>query len=117
MNTDVHQFISDLDGGVFEQKLAEILSEVAGSVVDHGKQGAIEIKLKIDRIGSGYQVAVKHTLSFTRPTSRGKASEDNTTTTPMHIGQGGSMTFFPDTQQSIFNNSHDNRSHTEGNKS
>lgn len=32
MSTKVDQFIADLDGGVFEEKLSAILSDVAASV-------------------------------------------------------------------------------------
>jgi len=102
MTTDVTEFFSDLDGGAFEQKLARALSDVAGSVIDHDKEGAINITLKLKRIGSSYQVAVRHKLTFTRPTSKGKVSEENTTETPMHVGTGGRLTLFPENQEQMF---------------
>ena len=34
-DTDVNQFLEDLDGGVFIQKLARAISEVDGGVVDN----------------------------------------------------------------------------------
>jgi len=45
MSTKVEQFIADLDGGVFEEKLSAILSDVAASVIDHGKKGTVSITL------------------------------------------------------------------------
>ena len=47
MSTKVEQFIADLDGGNFEDKLSKVLSHVASAVVDHGKMGTIDIKLSI----------------------------------------------------------------------
>ncbi len=102
MSTKVDQFIADLDGGVFEQKLSHILSQVAGAVVDHGRQGKITIDLSIKQIGSGYQVQVDSKMRHSRPTTRGSASEDETTSTPMHVGTGGAMTFFPENQGQMF---------------
>lgn len=36
MKTNVTEFISDLDGGVFEQKLSHALSQVAAGVIHVG---------------------------------------------------------------------------------
>lgn len=98
MSTKVTQFIVDLDGGVFEEKLAAVLSDVAAGVIDHGKVGEVDIKLKMKQIGSSHQVAIEHTLKYKRPTSRGTIAEDNTTSTPMHVGSRGALSFFPENQ-------------------
>jgi len=102
MSTKVEQFVADLDGGVFEEKLSHILSQVAGSVVDHGKKGKISIELEITQIGNGHQVKVDHKLKYSRPTARGTQSEDEKTSTPMHVGKGGAMSFFPENQHQMF---------------
>ncbi|MBV2138551.1 MAG: hypothetical protein KUF79_17225 [Candidatus Thiodiazotropha sp. (ex Ctena orbiculata)] len=107
MSTDVSQFFADLDAGIFEQKLSDILSEVAGAVIDTsehkaGAAGKVTIELDISRIGSSYQVAVDHKLKFTMPTQYGKRSEENKKSTPMHVGKGGRLTFFPEDQSQLF---------------
>ena len=102
MTTKVEQFISDLDGGVFEEKLSAILSDVAASVIDHGKKGTISITLDIKQIGSSHQVQIDHVLKYKRPTSRGSISEDNATSTPMHVGKRGALSFFPEDQGVFF---------------
>lgn len=102
MSTNVNQFIVHLDGGVFEEKLSTILSDVAASVVDHGRSGEVNINLKIKQIGSSHQVQVDHTLKYKRPTSKGNISEDNSTSTPMHVGKRGAMSFFPENQGTMF---------------
>jgi hypothetical protein len=43
-------------------------------------------------------VQIGHTLKVSRPTLRGKATEEDTTTTPMYVGKGGKMTIAPDAQ-------------------
>ena len=47
--TDITEFISDLDGGVFERALSVALSQAAAAVIDFGKKGKVEIKFDIER--------------------------------------------------------------------
>lgn len=101
-DTDVNQFFEDLDGGVFIQKLARALSEVAGGVVDNNDKGRIDIQLNVKRIGQTYQVNIGHTLKYTVPTLRGKISEEDTTETPMHVNTGGKVSIFPENQNQLF---------------
>ena len=101
-DTDVTQFLEDLDGGVFIQKLARALSEVAGGVVDNNDKGRIDIQLNLKRIGQSYQVNIGHTLKYTVPTLRGKISEEDTTETPMHVNTGGKLSIFPEHQNQLF---------------
>ena len=56
MPTKVDKFIEDLDGGVFEEKLSQILSDVAGAVIDQGKNGKVDISLTLKQIGNSHQV-------------------------------------------------------------
>lgn len=100
--TNTSEFINDLDGGVFEQKLGHVLSEVAAGVIDHNVQGKVVITLDLKRIGKSYQVEIKHKLSYKKPTSKGDISENNTTITPMYVGDGGKLSLFPEGQEQLF---------------
>ncbi|MBQ1784675.1 MAG: hypothetical protein II007_13595 [Gammaproteobacteria bacterium] len=102
MTTNVTDFITDLDGGVFAEKLSKVLSDVAGSVIDSNKRGEVIIKLTFRQIGSGSQVGIGTKLSFVRPTRRGKYTEEDTTETPMHVGRGGKVTILPEDQGQLF---------------
>lgn len=102
MSTDVEKFFSELDGGVFEEKLSAIISEVAGSVVDTNKQGKIIIELDIKRIGNSYQVNVDSKLKFKRPTMNGDSSGTRKTATAMHVGTNGRLSLFPENQDQMF---------------
>jgi hypothetical protein len=42
--TDVSEFFTDLDGGIFERKLSIALSQVAAACTDHDKVGEVNIK-------------------------------------------------------------------------
>lgn len=107
-NTDVQQFISELEGGTLEQKLGAVLSMAAAAVVDHNKTGEINLKLKISPVGNGnHVVTVGHVLKFSLPTSRGKQGEEQVGATSMHVGKGGSMTFFPEKQDDLFKSKSD----------
>lgn len=100
--TNATQFIEDLDAGVFAEKLSTVLSDVAAGVIDHAKPGKVQITLEFNRIGNSYQVAIAHKLTYTKPTARGKITEENSTETPMHVGSGGVVTFFPENQAQMF---------------
>jgi len=102
MQTDVHKFIGDLSGGVLEQKLGAILSEVAGAVIDHNKVGKVNLEFSLKRIGNTYQLEVSHALKYTCPTANGDRSENNKTVTPMFVGTGGAISLFPEGQDSLF---------------
>lgn len=102
MDTDAGEFIGDLDGGVFADKLGRVLSHVAGSVMDHKGGGKITITMDVNRFGSGQQVLVKHKLVSIAPTLHGKTTEEDTTETPMHVGRGGRMSLFPEDQTQMF---------------
>lgn len=102
-STDVSQFLSELEGGTLEQKLGAVLSLVAAAVVDHNKAGEVTLKLKIKPVGNGnHVVTAAHQLKYTRPTMRGGQSEEESGATSMHVGTGGSMSFFPEKQGEMF---------------
>ncbi|CAB4122574.1 hypothetical protein UFOVP33_23 [uncultured Caudovirales phage] len=101
--TDVGEFITDLDGGVFDRKLSIALSQVAASVVDNNKVGEVSIKLTFKRIPGTSQVHVEHTLKYAKPTLDGKAGEEESRTTPMHVGKYGKLTLAPENQLELIN--------------
>ncbi len=100
--TDFSELLSDLDGGVFAEKIGTALSLVARGVVEHDKQGKVVITLDLKRIGQSSQVAVAHKLAYKAPTLRGSISEENETATPVHVGRGGKITLFPENQGDLF---------------
>lgn len=101
MDIDVPQFFAELDGGVFEQKIAGAIADTALAVSIHERQGEVTIKLKIKPTASESRVNVEHEVTFQRPTKRGVAAENDKTSTPMHVGKRGKLTFFPEAQQDL----------------
>lgn len=99
--TDVAEFISDLDGGVFDRKLSIALSQVAAASVDHDKAGKVSIEFSFKKIPGTNQVHCEHQLKFTRPTLDGKASEEEKRTTPLHVGRYGRLTLAPENQMAF----------------
>lgn len=99
--TDVSDFISDLHAGSFERMLSAALSDVAAAVVDNNKQGEVQVKFVLKKLGEGSQVVVAHQLKFAKPTSAGKASEEAKRETVMHVGKYGRLTLVPDTQGAL----------------
>ncbi len=90
--TEINQFMNDLDGGVFTERMGRILSEVAAGVMDHGKAGKVTIDFNIKRVADTYQVHIDHKVTYKRPTARGDISENNVTATLMHVDVGGERT-------------------------
>ncbi|MFZ7282502.1 hypothetical protein ACLSZW_02275 [Avibacterium avium] len=98
--TDVHNFLSELDAGIFENKLATALSEVALGVLNHDKQGTVKLEFSLKKMDSDNpQVQIQHKLSYVKPTKRGKSSEEDTTATPMYVRKGGALSVTPDKEQ------------------
>ena len=96
--TEVNQFMNDLDGGVFVDKLSRILSDVAAGVMDHGRKGSVTLSFEIKRVADTYQVNIDHKITHKKPTAKGDITENNTTVTLMHVSEGGRMTLFPVSQ-------------------
>lgn len=102
---NVAEFLGDLDAGVFEQKLSRALMEAAAGCLHHGdngKKGKVMITFDIARMSNGTQVDIVHKITSTVPTRRGKVTEEDSTGTPMYVGPGGAMTFFPPNQEQLF---------------
>lgn len=89
--TDVSEFITDLDGGVFERVLSQALSETAAAAVDHGKVGEVTVKFKVERIQGTHQVRLQHDVKFKKPTSMGSASEETSGATVLFVGKYGAL--------------------------
>lgn len=96
--TDVGEFITDLDGGMFDRKLSIALSQVAAAVVDHGKAGEVQIKLSFTRLPGTQQVQVSHLMKYVKPTQDGKASEEEKRDTTLHVGRYGRLSLAPENQ-------------------
>lgn len=89
--TDVGEFITDLDGGVFDRKLSIALSQVAAATVDNDKTGEVTVKLTFQRIPGTSQVRCEHTLKYVKPTMDGKAGEEEKRSTVLHVGKFGAL--------------------------
>jgi|SRR5699024_11121786 len=93
--TDVQEFLTDLNAGVFEKQVAQAISLVAAGVVDHGRKGQVRITLDMTRIGEAEnsQVMVKHKVDYAQPNLRGTTKVDSTTETPMYVTAEGVSLF------------------------
>lgn len=105
-STPVSDFLGDLDAGIFEQKLARSLSDVAMGVVTTGKKGKVVVTFDMAQIANSNQVNLTHSLKYVKPTSNGRVTEENATATPMHVGVGGKLTLFPENQTNLFDSAH-----------
>lgn len=101
--TNVAEFVSELQAGVFEEQIATAINNVALSTVEYGRQGEVVIKLKFKHIPNTTQVSIEHSLSFKKPTKRGSSSEDLSYDTPMYVGRGGKVSPFPQDQMDMLN--------------
>lgn len=102
LSTNFADLLGDLNAGVFAQQIERALSDTALGVVTTGKGGRVTITLDLKQIGESNQVAVAHKLSYLRPTAKGRATEEYTTETPMHVGPRGALSLFPHQQSEMF---------------
>ncbi|WP_413734376.1 hypothetical protein ACL2XP_18050 [Sodalis sp. RH21] len=103
--TDVKEFISDLDGGVLENKIAAALNTAALGVLNNGGKGKVVVELDFSRMSNSMEekrVMIVHKLKYVSPTPRGKASEEDSTETPMYVGRGGKLTIMQEDQGQLF---------------
>ncbi|PHM45912.1 hypothetical protein Xmau_00303 [Xenorhabdus mauleonii] len=103
--TVVPDFLSELDGGVFENKLSASLNAVALGVINNGGKGKVIVEMDIARLNNSIEekrVMISHKLKFTAPTPRGKSSEEDTTETPMYVGKGGKLSIMQEDQGNLF---------------
>lgn len=103
MDTNVGQFIEDLDAGAFEQKIGKALSDVAAGVIEHGRGGKVAITFTVKQLGNSNQVMIDHLIGYLKPTKNGESSEKNLTKTPMHVNLDGELSLFPKNQHQLFN--------------
>jgi hypothetical protein len=89
--TDVSEFITDLDGGQFDRLLSIALSKTAAATVNHAKKGKVSMELTFEQIKGTHQVRVSHVIKFAHPTLSGKASEEATGATVLHVGRYGAL--------------------------
>lgn len=97
----VSDLIDDLDAGVFAQKVTAAIAEAALGVVSTGKKGKVTLTFDLARIGDANQVQLTHGLKYVKPTSKGRVMEEDTTSTPLHVGPRGHLTLFPANQTSL----------------
>jgi hypothetical protein len=100
--TDIAEFLSDLDAGRFEKVLSAALSISAAAAVDNGKKSKVTLSIEIEPIPGTSQVQVHHTVAYSHPTLDGKRSEEQSRSTPMHVGKGGALSLTPANQLTMF---------------
>ena len=92
---------------MFEKKVAHAITDTALAVAEFEKLGEVKITLKLRPTPASGRINVEHRIDVSKPKLRGTKKEDDTTETPMHVGQGGRLTFFPEAQRTIFDSDRD----------
>jgi hypothetical protein len=103
--TVVPDFLGELDAGVFMNKIAAALNTTALGVLNNGNKGQVVLAFDIERMGNSVEekrVKIKHKLKYSTPTPRGKATEEDTTETPMWVNKGGKLTILQEDQGQLF---------------
>ncbi|HDG1681629.1 TPA: hypothetical protein PFE14_002071 [Kluyvera ascorbata] len=103
--TVVPEFLGELDAGVFMNKIAAALNNTALGVLNNGNKGKVTLTFDFERMGNSVEekrVKIKHKLQYVTPTPRGKATEEDTTETPMWVNKGGKLTILQEDQGNLF---------------
>lgn len=108
---DFVETINDLDAGVFAEKINRGMSEAALAAVYHGDKGKkakVTLEFTLERIGDSRQLQITHKITKSVPTPRGRASEDDATSTALYVGRSGALTITPDTQLDMIGRNEEN---------
>ena len=100
--TDVTEFLEDMEAGTFMNQLAVAISRVADGVVTNGRKGQVQITLDVKQIADSASIHVTHSLKYVEPTGRGEITEKTGSATPFHVNQGGKVTLYPEHQGQLF---------------
>ena len=98
---DFTEVLAELDAGQLAAKLSRIVCLVALGVIEHGKKGKVSLVLDMERLGESSQINLGHQISYSKPTLRGKAGEDDATSAIMHVGRAGAVTIMPESQGAL----------------
>lgn len=91
--TNVNDFIGELNAGMLGEKLGILLSKAAlGTILNNNKKGKVCCEFTFTQIGENDQVIVTTKLTNSTPTKRGKTTEEDATDTPFYVGKGGKLT-------------------------
>jgi hypothetical protein len=77
------------------------LSQVAAASVDNDRVGEVTLKMTFKTIPGTTQVHCSHQLKFSRPTLNGKAGEEETRVTALHVGKFGRLSLAPENQMTF----------------
>ena len=103
---DVTETMADMDGGAFMQRVSKAVQDTAFAVSNQddaeARKGKVTITFDLEKIKNSRQVHVSHDVAFAYPTARGKRTENHKTATPMHVGNRGALTLFPENQAEMF---------------
>ncbi len=106
--TDLGDFASDLDAGIYGEKVAQFISDIAQAVVSEVQnpkdtEDKLTLTFTFKQFGSsGAQVMVTHKIDAKIPTTHGHVNEVETKSTAMHVNEGGKTTFFMEHHGQLF---------------
>lgn len=100
--TDVAQFITEINAGQLEAQLGTALSLCGGALLDNTGTAKITLTFDLKRVEGSGQVQIASKMHYNHPTSVGDKSETCKGKTLMHVGRGGRMTFMPENQGDFF---------------
>ena len=101
---DIAHTLSEMDGGLLEKTLSMVAAQVAIGVIEHGRKGKLTLTLDFEQIGESSQLMITHKIASTKPTTKGKITEEATTDTPMYTNMNGYLSIVPDAQIDMFSN-------------
>ena len=104
-NSNFNGTLAEFDAGIFEKKLTRAMQDVVLGVVNNsqkGQKGKVTIELIVSKDSGSDRVDVQHKLTYSKPTMRGKSTEEDTTSTPMYPMRNGALSISPENQTELF---------------
>lgn len=100
--TDVTQFLSEIDAGRLEAQLGHALSLCGRALLENDGTSKITLSFDLKRVAGSGQIQVASKMQYKHPTRAGELSEMCKGNTLMHVGRGGRLSFMPENQTDLF---------------
>jgi hypothetical protein len=101
---DIWQTLAELDGGSVEAQFRHAATAVAKAMrdIDESRiKGKLAIELTFDRVKGSGQILLQSRVTVTRPTEKGKTSDESNGETLVYVHTNGHMSVLPESQTSF----------------
>lgn len=96
-------FIRDMNGGDAFMQFCVAMAEAMAACVNERKPATVSWSMSLDPVKNARMVDIGNKIAYTRPTLRGKSSEEDNTEATAYVSARGVPSIMPYSQDDLFN--------------